>query len=357
MRRKVLCALLVLAAALTLCACSSKSQTSVPVMTSALSSADSVTPTPVADAIPSVVLTPLQTPKPVHPAVSETPMPLATLAPKPAATGIPEPAATPAALAAAQSNAPIVLKQPTGEGHFIGESAMFIVDARNYSSLHWNAVSPSGREIDMKTFRETFPDCSVIGEKDTTLLITNLNIDMSGWSFFCTFENADASTSTEKARLRVRDPRSTDPANTKSDSKSDSKTDSKTDTDTAAATQPMLPHCPACGSEVPRDLLSCPYCGKQIYTQNEYANVTQYQTGDIYYRDNTGSMFFDSTDGTSTFVDNNGNYTIFNENGLVQSGNYNKEDEEAEQLAILESFLAGEDEAEQQAALLAMLGY
>lgn len=353
MRRKVLCALLVLVAALTLCACSSKSQTSVPVMTSALSSADSVTPTPVADAIPSVVLTPLQTPKPVHPAVSETPMPLATLAPRPAATGIPEPAATPAALAAAQSNAPIVLKQPTGEGHFIEESAMFIVDARNYSSLHWNAVSPSGREIDMKTFRETFPDCSVIGEKDTTLLITNLNIDMSGWSFFCTFENADASTSTEKARLRVRDPRSTDPANTKSDSK----TDSKTDTDTAAATQPMLPHCPACGSEVPRDLLSCPYCGKQIYTQNEYANVTQYQTGDIYYRDNTGSMFFDSTDGTSTFVDNNGNYTIFNENGLIQSGNYNKEDEEAEQLAILENFLAGEDEAEQQAALLAMLGY
>ncbi|MBR7074831.1 MAG: zinc ribbon domain-containing protein [Oscillospiraceae bacterium] len=317
-------------------------------MTSALSSAVSVTPTPVADAIPSVVLTPLQTPKPVHPAVSETPMPLATLAPKPAATGIPEPAATPAALAAAQSNAPIVLKQPTGEGHFIGESAMFIVDARNYSSLHWNAVSPSGREIDMKTFRETFPDCSVIGEKDTTLLITNLNIDMSGWSFFCTFENADASTSTEKARLRVRDPLSATPAPTGT---------ATTGTDTAVATKTKALRCPACGSEVPRDLLSCPYCGKQIYTQNENAYVTQDPTGDIYYRDNTGTMYYDSTDGTSTFVDNNGNYTIFNENGLVQSGNYNKEDEEAEQLAILESFFAGEDEAEQQAALLAMLGY
>ena len=346
MRRKVLCALLVLAAALTLCACSNKSQTPVPATPRPLSAA--ATPTPVADAIPSVVLAPQQTPRPTRPPAQETPMPLATMAPKPAAAETSEPVATPAAVAAAQSNAPIVLKQPKGEGHFIGESAVFIADARNYTSLHWNAVSPSGREIDMKAFREVFPDGSVFGENDTTLTLTNLNIDMSGWSFFCTFENGEASTSTEKARLRVRDPLSATPAPTGT---------ATTGTDTAVATKTKALRCPACGSEVPRDLLSCPYCGKQIYTQNENAYVTQDPTGDIYYRDNTGTMYYDSTAGTTTYVDTNDNYTVFNESGLVQSGNYRKEEEEAEQQAILESFLAGEDEAEQQAALLEMLGY
>lgn len=253
-------------------------------------------------------------------------MPLATLPPKAAAADISEPAVTPAALAAAQSNAPIVLKQPNGESHYIGESAVFIAEARNYTSLHWTAVSPSGREINMKTFRETFPDCSVIGEKDTTLLVANLNIDMSGWSFFCTFENADTSTSTEKARLRVRDPRSDGSAGT--------------GTGTAVVTEPKRLRCPACGSEVPRDLLNCPYCGSEIYTQNEYAYVAQDETGDIYYMDNTGAMYFDSSDRTSTYVDTNTNYTVFNDSGLIQSGNYKKEEEEAEEQSILDSFLA-----------------
>ena len=295
------------------------------------------TPRPTAAATPIPLAT--QAPKPAaaetpmplttlapKPAAAETPMPLATLAPKPAAAETPKPAATPAALAAAQSNAPIVLKQPNGEGHYIGESAVFIVDARHYTSLYWNAVSPSGREIDMKTFREVFPDCTVFGEKDTTLTITNLNIDMSGWSFFCTLENEEASTSTAKARLRVRDPQSTD--------------STETGTGTAVATQSKRLLCPACGSEVPRDLLNCPYCGKQIYTQNEYAHVTQDPAGDIFYWDNTGAMYYDSTDHISTYVDTNTNYTVFNDSGLVHSGNYQKEEEEAKQRAILESYLA-----------------
>ena len=378
MRRKVLCVLLVIAAVLTLCACSSKSRTPapattpmpaatpvpaampVPAATPVPLSAAAVTPTPVADAIPSVVLNLQQTPKPTRspapetpvpsttpapkpaaaetpmplttlapkPAAAETPMPLATLAPKPAAAGTPKPAATPGAVAAAQSNAPIVLKQPNAEGHYIGESAVFIIDARRYTSLNWNAVSPSGREVDMKTFREVFPDCSVFGEKDTTLTITNLNIDMSGWSFFCTLENADASISTEKARLRVRDPQSTDSTGT------------DTGTGTAVATKSKRLLCPACGSEVPRDLLNCPYCGKQIYTQNENAHVTQGPAGDIFYWDNTGAMYYDSTDHISTYVDTNTNYTVFNDSGLVHSGNYQKEEEEAKQRAILESYLA-----------------
>ena len=323
MRKKIICALLALAAALTLCACSKKSQTPEP--TPAPAPVASATPTPVADAIPSAVLTPLQTPKPTRSPAPETPMPLATLAPRPDSSAVPEPVATPAALTAAQSNAPVVTKQPNGEGHYIGESAVFITDARNYTDLYWTAVSPSGREIDMKTFRDTFPDCSVIGDKDTTLTITNLNIDMSGWSFFCTFKNEDASTPTARARLRVRDPENTSSGGSGSG--------------TAVATRSKRLRCPSCGSEVPRDLLDCPYCGSEIYTQNEYAVVAQGETGDIFYMDNTGVMYYDSSDRTSTYMDTNTNYTVFNDTGLIQSGNYKKEQEQAEQQAILESFL------------------
>ena len=71
----------------------------------------------------------------------------------------------------------------------MGESAVFVTQAENWTTLKWTAVSPSGREIDIKTFRETFPGSTVTGENETTLTITNLNLDMSGWSFYCTFEN------------------------------------------------------------------------------------------------------------------------------------------------------------------------
>ena len=241
----------------------------------------------------------------------------------PLASATPQPSATPAAVA--RANAPVVTKQPNGEGHYVGESAVFVAAASNWTSLSWTAVSPSGREIDIKTFRETFPDCTVLGENDTSLTVTNLNLDMSGWSFYCTFVNENAQTKTESARLRVRDPQTTT-------------TGSGTGTTTAKSKRLR---CPSCGSEVPRDLLNCPYCGNEIYTQNENAYVEQDQTGDIFYMDNTGAMYFDSSDRTSTYVDTNTNYAVFNDAGAVRFGNYTKEQEAADKQAAMESILSG----------------
>ena len=319
MRNRALCVLLAILAVLTLAGCKKKSEqpASTPVPTPTVSA----TPTPAPDVIPSVVSSPLPT---RTPAPTQTPMPLVAATPKPTATAEPEPSATPAAVAAVRSNAPVVTKQPNGEGHYMGESAVFVTNAANWTSLSWTAVSPSGREIDMKTFRETFPDCSVIGEKDTTLTITNLSIDMSGWSFYCTFENESASTKTASARLRVRDPAGTTGVS---------------GTGSTVTTRVKRLHCPGCGSEVPRDLLNCPYCGAGIYTANEYAHVTQDQTGDIFYMDNTGAMYFDSSDRTSTYVDTNTNYTVFDDSGLIHSGNYRKEEEKAAQEALLNEYL------------------
>lgn len=310
MRKRIICLLLTVVTLLTLTACGKKNQQPEATPTAA----PTATPAPTAKPTPTPVLempklTPAPTPAPTP---SPTPMPLAS--------PTPQPSATPAAVA--QANAPIVTKQPNGEGHFIGESAVFVTAATNYKSLVWTAISPSGREVDMKTFRETFPDCTVIGEKDTTLTVTNLNIDMNGWSFCCTFENENAKTKTDNARLRVRDPAST------------------TGSGSATTVKSKRLRCPSCGSEVPRELLNCPYCGAEIYQQNEYAYVEQDVTGDIFYMDNTGIMYFDSSDRTSTYVDTNTNYAVFNDNGAVHFGNYKKEAEEAEERAVLDAILA-----------------
>lgn len=365
MRRNIICALLALFLALSLTACGKRKQQPEPTVTPAATAAPTPTPTPVADVIPKPALTaaptPMLTPMPTRspapaptqttaptpvltpiptrspaPAAEATPRPLATATPRPLAVSEEDTAAvTPQAINTALSNAPVITKQPNGEGHYVGESAVFITGASNWTSLHWTAVSPSGREIDMKTFRQTFPDCTVIGEQDTTLTVTNLNIDMSGWSFYCTFENEGAQTRTESARLRVRD----------SESTTSGSTSSGTGSGTAVATKSKRLHCPGCGSEVPRDLLNCPYCGAEIYTANELAYVNQDDSGDIFYMDNTGVMYYNSSDRISTYMDTNTNYTVFNDSGLVQSGNYNKEQEKAREEALLQSILSGDVDA------------
>lgn len=331
MKKRILCILLAALVVLALTACKKKT-TPEPTPTPA----PVTTPTQVADAIPNAVLnatptpapTPMPTPKPTRSPAPETPMPLATATPTPAATEAPSSSATPAAVAAAQSEGPVITKQPKGEGHYTGESAVFTAEARDWTSLAWTAVSPSGRELDLGTFRKTFPDCTVLGGAESTLTVTNLNIDMNGWSFYCTFKNERGETRSDSARLRVRDP--------------NSDTDTTSSSGTAVTTRSKRLRCPDCGSEVPRDLLNCPYCGAEIYTKNEYAYVNKDETGSITYMDNTGVMFYNSADHTSTYMDTNTNYTVFNDSGLIHSGNMKKEEEKAKEEAKLQAILAGD---------------
>ena len=331
MKKRILCILLAVLVVLTLSACKKKTTTDPPPASTA-----SAAPVLVEDAIPNAVLnatstpapTAAATPRPTRSPAPETPMPLASAAPKPSASSEPAPSATPAAVAAAQNEGPTIIKQPNAEGHYIGESAVFTAEARDWTSLAWTAVSPSGREVDLGTFRKTFPDCTVLGGAESTLTITNLNIDMNGWSFYCTFKNDRGENRTDSARLRVRDPNSS--------------TSSGTGSGTAVTTKSKRLRCPNCGSEVPRDLLNCPYCGAEIYTKNEYAYVSQDQTGDIFYMDNTGVMYYNNADRTSTYMDTNTNYTVFNDSGLIQSGNVKEEEKKAKEEANLNALLSGD---------------
>ena len=113
--------------------------------------APATTPAQVADAIPNAVLnatptpasTPMPTPKPTRSPAPETPMPLATAAPTPVVTEAPSSSATPAAAAAAQSEGPVITKQPNGEGHYIGESVVFTAEARTGQVLPGQRYRPA----------------------------------------------------------------------------------------------------------------------------------------------------------------------------------------------------------------------
>ena len=357
MRRKVLCLLLAVLMILPLAACGKKNkteatpspsptpeptptavfapaptqtaaptQTPAPTLTPAptVSAAPTQSAAPAASASPTAAPTPtfmpIQTPAPIlrgTPTPAPTPSATPSASPTPAADSAAAPTPTPAPTPAIPAYAPVITKQPSGEGHYAGESAVFVTYADKWTSLEWTAVSPSGRKIDLNTFRETFPDSTVTGDHDTTLTITNLNIDMSGWSFFCTFTNEDASTPTEEARLKV------------------TAVAGATTNANGEKVNNRILRCPYCGEEVFRSMLTCPYCGGGIWDDKIEAYVYQDQSGSIFYIDPTGTMFYDARSRSTTFEDHNSNYAVFDANGKPKFGNYEKEQQDLEDHALL----------------------
>ena len=96
-----------------------------------------------------------------------------------------------------------VTKDPTDEYHFIGETAAFVANARKYSGLTWTVVDPDGYRCTVDEFRSYFPHSNVTGDTTGTLIINNVNADMEGYRFFCTFSNANGAESTAEAVLHI----------------------------------------------------------------------------------------------------------------------------------------------------------
>ena len=96
-----------------------------------------------------------------------------------------------------------VTKDPTDEYHFIGETAAFVANARQYSNLTWTVVDPEGYSYTVDEFRSFFPYSTVTGDTTGTLVINNVHADMDGYRFFCTFSNSNGAESTAKAMLTI----------------------------------------------------------------------------------------------------------------------------------------------------------
>ena len=96
-----------------------------------------------------------------------------------------------------------VTKDPTDEHKFIGETAAFVANARKYSGLTWTVIDPDGYRCSVDEFRSYFPYSNITGDTTGTLIINNVNADMEGYRFFCTFSNANGAENSAEAVLHI----------------------------------------------------------------------------------------------------------------------------------------------------------
>ena len=110
---------------------------------------------------------------------------------------------------AAFADAPLtttILKNPTNERHYAGETATFIADAANYNSLEWRFLNPNGVDFSLDGFKMQFPGAGVTGQGTTTLKISNLQTGMEGWRVYCRFFLGAAHSDTASANIGVNVP-------------------------------------------------------------------------------------------------------------------------------------------------------
>ena len=96
-----------------------------------------------------------------------------------------------------------VTKDPTDEFKFIGETAAFVANARKASNLTWTVIDPDGYRCSVDEFRSYFPHSYISGDTTGTLIINNVNADMEGYRFFCTFSNANGAENSAEAVLHI----------------------------------------------------------------------------------------------------------------------------------------------------------
>ena len=64
-------------------------------------------------------------------------------------------------------------------------------------------VDPDGYRYSVDEFRSFFPNSYISGDTTGTLIINNVNADMNGYRFFCTFSNSNGADSTTEAVLHI----------------------------------------------------------------------------------------------------------------------------------------------------------
>ena len=130
-------------------------------------------------------------------------LPEETCEPTPEPTPAPTPEPTPEPEPESSAPAPEIYKNPRREKHHPGQTAVFIAGADPYDEVGWRAIAPNAQDVSLEAFQNVFTDCSVLGIYSDTLTITNVSLEMNGWSFYCVFVNEGSRSDTEAAALFV----------------------------------------------------------------------------------------------------------------------------------------------------------
>lgn len=97
----------------------------------------------------------------------------------------------------------VVTKNPANEQRYVGETALFVVNATGYNTLTWTLVSSEGQVYNIQDIRSVVPDVDIRGENTTSLTIAELSQEMNGWGVYCTFSNSKQSMRTTTANISV----------------------------------------------------------------------------------------------------------------------------------------------------------
>ena len=155
---------------------------------------------PAATPEPTPVVTPEPTPEPT-PAPTPVPTPEPTPEPTPAPT--PEPTPTPPPVD--PSKLPKILKSPSGEEVIEAGSCYFTASFDNAQKAEWHFVSPDQTEdLVYSAATERFPALRLRHGDRTNMELSNIPIEMDGWSVYCRFSNEFGSNDTSLAKLTVK---------------------------------------------------------------------------------------------------------------------------------------------------------
>ena len=113
--------------------------------------------------------------------------------------------------AAPTQPAPGITKEPTGETISQGGEAWFVARGENAQGIRWWFLPPDGsRELSPQDLSRQFPDLTLQGAREETLILGNVPLELSGWCVQAEFYAEEASTRTGKAPLTVKPPVTSD---------------------------------------------------------------------------------------------------------------------------------------------------
>ena len=97
---------------------------------------------------------------------------------------------------------PTITKNPTGENPIVGGQCIFVAHANAYQSVKWQLISTTGGVYDL-TNSNPFPGMGISGSSNTQLVLSNVPLELNGWSVRAAFTGTRDTVYTSQAYIYV----------------------------------------------------------------------------------------------------------------------------------------------------------
>ena len=143
--------------------------------------------------------------EPITPTLEPTPVPTPTPIPTPQPTPEPTPTPTPSPIPTPINYyLPSILKNPTDETVYEGDSCYFVAKYENATIATWHFLSPDGQtDLTYIAAMQAFKPLEVVNGMYSTVQLKHIPLSLSGWRVYCHYTNEYGSSSTKTALITV----------------------------------------------------------------------------------------------------------------------------------------------------------